>query len=232
VKRKKRNEEWELDMLQHIHRMASYNQFMNNNLLAAAAKLPAAALRENQGAFFGSILGTLNHVLVGDLLWLNRFKLHSANYTTLDALASFPVPNALDQLLYDNLSDFSLERQKLDSLILEWVPQIILDDLSRALRYKRVNGEENSRAFDGLLMHFFNHQTHHRGQATTLFSQAGVDVCQWRSKNVPPGRSKSVPVGTLLPVVVLAEVRSGRSQKHKRSALGIYSVTGLAEGFR
>lgn len=99
-------------MLQHIHRMASYNQFMNNNLLAAAAKLPAAALRENQGAFFGSILGTLNHVLVGDLLWLNRFKLHSANYTTLDALASFPVPNALDQLLYDNLSDFSLERQK------------------------------------------------------------------------------------------------------------------------
>jgi vacuolar-type H+-ATPase subunit H len=59
-----------------------------------------------------------------------------------------------------------------------------------------------------------------------------MDVCQWRSKNVPPGRSKSVPVGTLLPVVVLAEVRSGRSQKHKRSALGIYSVTGLAEGFR
>lgn len=163
-------------MLQHIHRMASYNQFMNNSLLAAAAKLPAAALQENRGAFFGSILGTLNHVLVGDLLWLNRFKLHAANYTALEALVSFPVPHALDQLLYENLSDFSAERQKLDNVILDWVKQISQDDLSRALRYRRVNGEENSRAFDGLLMHFFNHQTHHRGQATTLFSQAGVDV--------------------------------------------------------
>lgn len=163
-------------MLQHIQRMASYSQFMNFNLLAAARKLPAGTLMENRGAFFGSILCTLNHVMVADILWLNRFKLHVANYTALEALASFPVPHALDQLLYDNLSDLSVARMKLDNLILEWVPQISQDDLSLGLRYKRVNGEENSRAFDGLLMHFFNHQTHHRGQVTTLFSQAGVDV--------------------------------------------------------
>ncbi|MBK8289414.1 MAG: DinB family protein [Cellvibrionales bacterium] len=163
-------------MLDHIQRMAQYNRFMNDKLLDAADQLPADALIANKGAYFGSILGTLNHVLVGDLLWLHRFKHHSAAYTALDALASFPVPTALDQQLYNNLIDFKVARQQLDALILSWVSQITAGDLQRSLQYRRVNGEINHRSFAGLLMHFFNHQTHHRGQATTLFSQAGIDV--------------------------------------------------------
>lgn len=163
-------------MLDHIQRMARYNRFMNDKLLDAASQLPADALSANKGAYFGSILGTLNHVLVGDLLWLHRFKHHSATYTALDTLASFPVPTALDQQLYNNLKDFKVARQQLDTLILSWANQITADDLQRTLQYRRVNGEMNNRLFAGLLMHFFNHQTHHRGQATTLFSQTGVDV--------------------------------------------------------
>jgi uncharacterized damage-inducible protein DinB len=164
------------DMLDHIQRMATYNRFMNDKLIAAADQLSPAQLLENKGAFFGSILGTLNHVLVGDLLWLHRFKHHSAEYTTLDGLAAFPVPTALDQQLYTNLADFKTVRHQLDTLILAWVNQITPEDLQRTLHYRRVNGEQNKRSFAGLLMHFFNHQTHHRGQTTTLFSQAGVDV--------------------------------------------------------
>jgi uncharacterized damage-inducible protein DinB len=163
-------------MLDHIQMMALYNRFMNDKLLDAANRLPAEALLANKGAFFGSILGTLNHILVGDLLWLNRFKYHSPGYTVLDALATFPVPASLDQVLYDNLAEFRAARQQLDSLILSWVNQITQDDLQRPLQYRRVNGEVNKRSFRGLLMHFFNHQTHHRGQVTTLFSQAGIDV--------------------------------------------------------
>ena len=162
-------------MLDHIQRMAQYSHFMNNKLLDAASQLHTDALSANKGAYFGSILGTLNHVLVGDLLWLHRFKHHSTAYTTLNTLASFPVPTALDQQLYNNLIDFKVVRQQLDTLILSWVNQITADDLQRALQYRRVNGEMNNRSFAGLLMHFFNHQTHHRGQATTLFMQAGID---------------------------------------------------------
>jgi uncharacterized damage-inducible protein DinB len=145
-------------------------------LLEAASKLPDDVLLANKGAYFGSILGTLNHVLVGDLLWLHRFKNHSTAYTALNALASFPVPTTLDQQLYNNLADFKVVRQQLDTLILSWANQITQDDLQRALQYRRVNGEVNKKSFSGLIMHFFNHQTHHRGQATTLFSQSGIDV--------------------------------------------------------
>lgn len=163
-------------MLDYIQRMAQYNSFMNNKLLETASQLPADALLANKGAYFGSILGTLNHVLVGDLLWLHRFKQHSAAYTALDALTSFPVPTALDQQLYNNLADFKAVRQQLDTLILSWANQIAQEDLQRALQYRRVNGEMNKKSFSGLIMHFFNHQTHHRGQTTTLFSQTGIDV--------------------------------------------------------
>lgn len=163
-------------MLEYIQKMAEYNRFMNDKLLQAASQLPADILLANKGAYFGSILGTLNHVLVGDLLWLHRFKHHSTAYTALDALTSFPVPTALDQVLYNNLADFKAARQKLDTSIQAWINQIIPEDLQRALQYKRVNGEVNKKYFSGLIMHFFNHQTHHRGQATTLFSQAGIDV--------------------------------------------------------
>lgn len=163
-------------MLNHIQCMAQYNCFMNDKLLEAASKLPDDVLLANKGAYFGSILGTLNHVLVGDLLWLHRFKHHSAAYTALDALTSFPVPTSLDQQLYNNLADFKVVRQQLDTLILSWANQITQDDLQRALQYRRVNGEVNKKSFSGLIMHFFNHQTHHRGQATTLFSQSGIDV--------------------------------------------------------
>src|SRR6187402_753745 len=127
-------------MLDYIQRMAEYNRFMNDKLLEAASRLSADALLANKGAYFGSILGTLNHVLVGDLLWLHRFKHHSATYTTLDALVSFPVPTALDQQLYDNLADFKTARQPLDALILSWVNQITEEDLQHALQYRRVNG--------------------------------------------------------------------------------------------
>lgn len=163
-------------MLTHIQRMASYNRHMNDKLLEAASQLPAQALLENRGAFFGSILGTLNHVLVGDLLWLHRFKQHAVTYTALEELSAFPVPVSLNQVLHDNLVDFKTVRQQLDSVILLWTNQITQDDLQRALQYRRVNGDINKRSFCGLLMHFFNHQTHHRGQATTLLSQAGIHV--------------------------------------------------------
>ena len=86
--------------------MAHYNQWMNGNLLQCAAKLSADELNKNMGAFFGSILGTLNHLLVADLIWLNRFATHPANFSSLiKGLKEFEKPSALDQVLCSKLSE-------------------------------------------------------------------------------------------------------------------------------
>ncbi len=80
--------------------MASYNQWMNDKLYAVASDLPADALTAGRGAFFGSIVGTLNHIVVADTLWLKWFAAHSSPFASLDAIRALDSPAALDQILF------------------------------------------------------------------------------------------------------------------------------------
>ncbi|WP_313950461.1 DinB family protein [Accumulibacter sp.] len=160
----------------HIRLMAKYNEWMNCRLYAAAMSLPDEELVRNRRAFFGSVLGTLNHLVVGDTIWLKRFATHPANYSALEAVRNLPTPASLDQLLHTDVRDLSKYRTSLDQIITEWTRTITEHDLDHVLHYANTRGVAADKRFFSLVMHFFNHQTHHRGQATTLLSQAGVDV--------------------------------------------------------
>lgn len=159
----------------HICMMAEYNQWMNARLYAAAAALPNEELRRERGAFFGSLLGTLNHIMAGDTLWLQRFAKHPAGFPLLDPVRAITPPTSLTQSLFDDFTAMRAHRHRLDQVIIDWAASITEADLDHLLDYRNSKGE-NRRQFFALLMHFFNHQTHHRGQATTLLSQAGVDI--------------------------------------------------------
>lgn len=159
----------------HIHLMATYNEWMNNKLYEAARRLSDEELCADRKAFFGSILGTLNHLVAGDTVWLQRFATHPANYVTLGPIRQLPV-KSLDQLLFPNIRELSAHRVWLDQQMVEWSRSIKESDLDHTLHYSSMKGVPADRNFYGLLMHFFNHQTHHRGQVTTLLSQAGVDI--------------------------------------------------------
>lgn len=165
-----------MPMTAHITLQARYNEWMNNKLYEAAAKLSATELAADRGAFFGSLLATLNHILVGDTIWLKRIAAHPRFSDALAPLAAVAAPTALDQQLFDALPALRARRVWLDRLILDWTDSLADADLDAVISYKRMNGETNRRELGLLLLHFFNHQTHHRGQATTLLSQAGVDV--------------------------------------------------------
>lgn len=156
--------------------MAHYNRWMNERMYEAAASLDAAALSADRGAFFGSILGTLNHIAVADTLWLHRFARHEAGFTTLGALAGIPRPTSLTQPLAPDLAGLRAYRQPLDALIERWVAELTPEHLAGSISYSNMAGVSSARNFGALLQHFFNHQTHHRGQASTLLFQAGVDV--------------------------------------------------------
>lgn len=161
---------------QHVCLMAQYNQWMNAKVYQAALGLPEAELVADRQAFFGSLLGTLNHLVVGDTLWLQRFAGHPARYAALQPVRDLPTPARLDQVLFADIQALHGHRQWLDRLILAWAESIAEAELDHLLAYRNSKGVAAQKPFFGLLMHFFNHQTHHRGQVTTLLAQAGVDV--------------------------------------------------------
>jgi len=156
--------------------MARYNQWMNHKLYTAAMTLPDSAIAVDRQAFFGSILGTLNHLLAGDIVWLKRFAEHPARHRALEPLRQMAAPVNLKALLAPDIRALWRQRQALDQTLLDWTQALSETDLDHDLPYRNLQGETGARNLYGLLLHVFNHQTHHRGQATTLLTQAGVEV--------------------------------------------------------
>lgn len=153
---------------------------MNAKLYDAAATLSVADLALDRGAFFGSILGTLNHLVVADTIWLKRFAMHPSQlpsqHHALDPVRQLPNPSGLDEVLFTDLTALRQRRTLLDEATSAWVAALTEADLAANLNYANTKGVAQSKPVGSLLLHFFNHQTHHRGQATTLLAQAGVDV--------------------------------------------------------
>lgn len=154
--------------------LAQYNQRMNQQIAHACGALSHEVMTQNAGAFFGSILGTLNHIMVGDLIWLNRF---STQFPSLaDALKTFPKPTALDTELATDAATWQTMRAALDAAIIEWADTLDAQVLTTDLLYKNTKGIERKQRLSLLITHFFNHQTHHRGQVSTLLNQRGCAV--------------------------------------------------------
>lgn len=165
-----------MNLLNHIQLMSQYNQWMNDKVSKATAHLSEEKLLADKGAFFGSILDTLNHLVVADIIWLKRFSTHPTHHSALDSIREIAQPTSLDQILHPRFSDLTAERKKLDETIISWCNQLTESDLQHNLFYKNMKNQPAVKVFGSLLLHFFNHQTHHRGQVTTLLSQEGIDV--------------------------------------------------------
>ncbi len=156
--------------------LASYNSAMNAKLYQAAAGLTAQALAADRGAFFGSMLGTLNHLVAADTIWLKRFATLALPGAALDPVRAMAMPTALTARFSDELAALHAQRTLLDGVIERWIGALDAADLELVLHYQNSQGIVSDKRLGSLLLHFFNHQTHHRGQASTLLSQAGVDI--------------------------------------------------------
>jgi len=144
--------------------MAEYNAWMNERLYDLCATIPDAERRRDRGAFFKSIHGTLNHLLYGDLAWMSRFTGDPAEVPPLGAE------------LFSDFGEMTRARRRLDAEILSWAAALAPDSLAAPFTYtSKVDGAVRSFPAWVLAVHMFNHQTHHRGQLTTLLTQCGVD---------------------------------------------------------
>lgn len=157
---------------------AQYNRWINRKVFEAAARLGPEGVAQDRGAFFGSILNTLNHIMVGDLIWLRRFAAEHPSRPPVvpTGEAGWPQADTLRQILYADFDELRRKRDALDAVIEDWIGGLGEADLDIDLSYCNTQGVPARRSFGLLLVHLFNHQTHHRGQVTTLLTQAGEDV--------------------------------------------------------
>ncbi|MCB1574384.1 MAG: DinB family protein [Xanthomonadales bacterium] len=160
----------------HFRLLSRYNQWMNGKVYAAALQMGVPALREDRGAFFGSVFGTLNHIMVADTIWLKRFAAHPRAFRSLQAMRSMPGPDSLRQTLHDDMPALQAARHSMDAVIIAFAEELTDEDCASTLSYATMAGQAFENELGLLVGHFFNHQTHHRGQVTTLLSQAGIDV--------------------------------------------------------
>ena len=146
-----------------VRMMARYNAWQNSGLRREVEKLDEAEAARDRGAFFGSILGTCNHLLWADAIWMSRFTDHPK--------PPGGIPQSVS--LTPDVASWSTARAALDAAITTWADGVT--DASGDLSwYSGALGRDVTRDRAMLYTHFFNHQTHHRGQIHAMLTAAGA----------------------------------------------------------
>jgi uncharacterized damage-inducible protein DinB len=148
----------------YVRLMARYNAWQNKGLRDMLQAMPEEELTRDRGAFFGSILGTANHLLWADQLWMGRFE------------AGPPPPGGIAEstALTANATDWASARYRMDGRIRAWAQNVREIDLTGPLSFTSVAlGKRVTQPMGRCVAHFFNHQTHHRGQLHGMLTAAG-----------------------------------------------------------
>ncbi len=149
-------------MSTHFRMFAAYNAWANQRLYDAAGEIPEEQYNRDVGVFFGSLNGTLNHILVADRIWMHRFTGEGEH------------PKVLSQTLHENFESLRQAREAEDQRIIAWVESLDETMLASTISYTTITGPmQVTQRLASALAHFFNHQTHHRGQAHSALSILG-----------------------------------------------------------
>jgi uncharacterized damage-inducible protein DinB len=148
--------------LPYFRRLARYNSWANRRIFGAVGQLDAADWQAPRSGFFGSLQKTLNHILVADRIWLGRFEGREHGM------------HGLDQLLHPEFAALQQARVAEDARIERHLEELPTGQLKDELAYRNMAGEAKRTPRDLALAHFFNHQTHHRGQAHAMLAGTAV----------------------------------------------------------
>ncbi len=149
--------------MRYISTMSNYNTWANLRIFELCADLNDYEYRLDRKSFFGSIHHTLNHILLVDILWLARL-----NYEEPYAIES------LRQILYEDFDELRGERVRQDQKLTDYFLSVDSSELSRTLRFRRMDGTHCEGVVEDFIATLFNHQTYHRGQIHTMLTQSGI----------------------------------------------------------
>lgn len=151
-----------MDLLGHFRTLAHYNRIANERLYDRCAELPAEEYRKPRAGSFGSIHGLLNHMLLGDTIWMSRFE--GGGTTT----------PPLNTVLFEDFTALRAARAAQDARIELFFSSLVLEALGKTYPYVNNQGKNYVESAPVAFAHFFNHQTHHRGQITVMLSQTAI----------------------------------------------------------
>jgi uncharacterized damage-inducible protein DinB len=146
----------------HFALMAGYNAWANTRLYRMASQLSDEQYRRETSAYFKSLHGTLNHILVADRIWLSRLT------------GTGSVPTRLDAILFDDRAELAEARRAEDERLVRFVEGLSDAEFEGAVEYRMMNGSRQQQKRREVLAHLFNHQTHHRGQAHAILTELGM----------------------------------------------------------
>ena len=149
-------------MHEHFKRFAAYNAWANARLYDAATALTDFERKRDIKGYFASLHGTLNHLLVADRIWLKRLT------------GAGDAPSRLDAILFETFTALREAREAEDERLSDYVAGLDEAGLDASLSYQNTRGEDKVLPIKTVLAHLFNHQTHHRGQASQMLRQLGV----------------------------------------------------------
>lgn len=149
-------------MTDHWTMFAAYNGWANHRLYDAVEGLPEGSFHQPARAFFSTLCGTLNHILVADRIWMKRFT------------GEGDAPTRLDAVLHEDFDGLRHARESEDRRIANWIASLGQNDLAGMIRYRTLTAPDLiEQPLASALAHFFNHQTHHRGQAHAIITKLG-----------------------------------------------------------
>lgn len=145
-------------MKSRFEQLAAYNKWANARLFEAALAVDNVDYRRDVGAFFKSLCGTLNHLLVTDRIWMKRLTNEGEH------------PDRLNAIIHEDGRELARARADEDDRIVRYVASLDEASLAGTLKYANSAGKHFEQPRADIVSHLFNHQTHHRGQAHTILS--------------------------------------------------------------
>jgi len=155
-----------------LNLLASYNTEVNKKMNIFIKMLKENEWEQEFKGYFNSIKSMCNHIYIGDFNWLKRFsKLRSFNYISNDI---FKKDIKFTELAFSSIDEYIEKRKLLDKSITDFINELNDEDMGLKLTYVDSRGDEYKKNFGGLIIHMFNHQTHHRGMISLYLEEMGI----------------------------------------------------------
>lgn len=155
--------------------LASYNQHANEEMFKSLVQLSDAQWKQELGGFYKSIKGLCSHIYLADFNWLKRFGVVREFDYLNDPLFDQTIEWYTGSEIFSSIADYQTKRQYMDVFFHKLTAEITDAELPQRIKYKNWKGEEQNRLLGGMILHLFNHQTHHRGMISLYLENLGIE---------------------------------------------------------